>query len=242
MIKILWKQVYETNEFNDKQWILILYDISANHYVGLPVYSKKQNDSIYLESINKYVIPSEIKDYNRSKMIRPIYKNGKPIKVVSQEFQSLFKHCKFNVVRHLEKNIENGPDGISYAKWCKYQLLLNNNSEIPELKQNSIYWVNLGYNIGSELRKIRPAILWRSSKDKSIWTIIPLSTKCNKDNYYFHVDLECIAEGTAKIESLMNYSYKRIIEPYFSNGTLAILTNKDYKNISKAISQFYLFR
>ena len=41
MLTINYKQIYETIENNTKEWILIIYDISANHYVGIPVYSKK---------------------------------------------------------------------------------------------------------------------------------------------------------------------------------------------------------
>lgn len=48
-----------------KQWVLILYDISQNHYVGIPVYSENKDNSVYLKSINKYAVLSEIDDYNR---------------------------------------------------------------------------------------------------------------------------------------------------------------------------------
>lgn len=62
------------------------------------------------------------------------------------------------------------------------------------------------------------------------------------DEYYFHYDLECIYEGSAKIENMMNYSCKRIIAPYFSKGKLAILTMNDYNEIRKIISKYYLFK
>lgn len=100
----------------------------------------------------------------------------------------------------------------------------------------------MGYNVGSELRKLRPAILWRATKDKKIWTMIPLTTKKRKDNYYFHYDLECLSEGSVKIENLMNYSVKRIIAPYYSKHRLAIITQNDYKNIAKIIEKYYLFK
>lgn len=41
---------------------------------------------------------------------------------------------------------------------------------------------------------------------------------------------------------MMNYSYKRIIAPYFSKHKLAILTNNDYENIKKIIEKYYLFK
>ncbi len=68
MLTINFKQVYETNEKVDKEWILIIYDISANHYVGMPVYSKEKEGCIYCNSINKYVDINKIADYNMSKV------------------------------------------------------------------------------------------------------------------------------------------------------------------------------
>lgn len=38
MLKINYKQVYEVQENKKNEWILIVYSISANHYVGVPIY------------------------------------------------------------------------------------------------------------------------------------------------------------------------------------------------------------
>lgn len=243
MLTINYKQIYETKEFGIKQWILILYDISANHYVGIPVYSKEKDDCIYLNSIKKYVDVNKISDYNRTKMIKCIYQNNKPLKLSKKDFNRLLTICKEAIIGFLNNDIPNDINGISYLKWCKDKYNLNSrNIEVDKLKQNGIYWINMGVNVGSELRKLRPAILWRATGDKKTWTIIPLTTKKRNDNYYFHYDLECLSEGSAKIENIMNYSYKRIIAPYFSKNKLAILTEKDYKEISKIISKYYLFK
>ena len=56
MLKINYRQIYETNENVTKEWVLIIYDISANHYVGMPVYSNKKNGCLYCNSINKYIL------------------------------------------------------------------------------------------------------------------------------------------------------------------------------------------
>ena len=203
MLTINFKQIYETNERVDKEWVLIIYDISANHYVGMPVYSKEKEGCIYCNSINKYVDVNKIADYNRSKMNRCIYVHGKPLKLTKKDFNLILQ---------------------------------------DKLIQNAIYWVDFGIGIGSELRKLRPAILWRPTSYKKLWTMIPLTTKRRTDKYYFHYDLECLAEGTAKIENMMNLSAKRILAPYFSKDKLAIITKKDYSEIKKAISKYYLFK
>lgn len=243
MIKINYKQVYETNEFDVKDWILILYDISANHYVGIPIYTNEINNSIYLKSIAKYADINNIRDYNKSKINRCIYKDKKPLKISNGDYNKLIIASKDSLIHFLDNNVSVDIDGISYLKWCRDKYKLNNEDiKLNKLKQNGIYWVNMGVNVGSELRKLRPVILWRATSDKKTWTMIPLTTKKRNDNYYFHYDLECLNEGSAKIENMMNYSYKRILAPYYSKDKLAIITKKDYENIANIISKYYLFK
>ena len=173
-------------------------------------------------------------------MTRPIYRKGKPLTITEKEYIELLTRCKESLIEYLNINIKNNVDGISYLKWCRDKHIINAKDIEPDkLKQNGIYWINMGYNIGSELRKLRPAILWRPTGDKKTWTMIPLTTKKRNDNYYFHYDLECLSEGSAKLENMMNYSYKRIIAPYFSKHKLAILTRNDYEKIKK---KYYLFK
>ena len=50
----------------------------------------------------------------------------------------------------------------------KLDLINKNNDDTTSLKVGVIYWVDLGYNIGSELRKLRLAILWRSASNKKM--------------------------------------------------------------------------
>lgn len=243
MLKINFKQIYETSEKIDKEWILIIYDISANHYVGMPIYSKEREGCIYCKSIEKYANVNKIADYNKSKMSRCIYDHGKPIKLSKKDFNLILKESKNSLINFLSKNVDSDIKGISYIKWCRDKYIMNQkDTEEQELIQKAIYWVDFGIGVGSEIRKLRPAILWRPAGDKKLWTMIPLTTKRKADKYYFHYDLECLNDGTAKIENMMNLSAKRILTPYYSKGKLAIITKKDYNEIKKAISKYYSFK
>jgi len=221
---------------------LILYDISKNHYVGLPVYDQKQKKSIFIKSINKYIVLDEITDYNRSSIKRCIYIKGKPLKINNTEFNDILYKTKDFFLNYVKNNTDNTIDGISYNKWCrdKLKLIKTENNKI-DLKVGAICWVNLGYNIGNELRKLRPAILWRSSSNKKMWTIIPLTSKHKDDNYYFHYDLESENLGTARVENLINVSSNRIKEPYFIKNKIATITKKDNDAILKIIKKYYAF-
>ena len=175
-------------------------------------------------------------------MRRCIYKDGKPLKISQKDFNCVLSESKQSLIEFLN-NIKTDIEGINYIKWCRDKYILNEKEILDtNLRQNGIYWVNFGVGVGSELRKLRPAILWRSTKSKNLWTMIPLTTKKRNDNYYFHCDLECLAEGTAKIENMMNLSSKRVLAPYFSKDKLSILSKNDYEQISNAISQYYLFK
>lgn len=243
MLTINWKQVYEFNLNDNKKWILILYDISQNHYVGAPIYNDEKDNRIYLKSINKYVALDEIDDYNHSNIKKCVYIKGKPLKITNKEFDNILLKSKISFLNYVKDNTNNEPDGISYNKWCKNKLeLINkNNDNTSSLKVGAIYWINLGYNIGSELRKLRPAILWRSAANKKMWTAIPLTSKHKDDNYYFHYDLTDKKLGTAKLENLINISSNRIKEPYYINNKIATITKKDNDAILKIIKRYYAF-
>lgn len=242
MLTINWKQIYEIKVNNNTQWILILYDVSKNHYVGVPVYNTITENSILIKSINKYLILDEINDFNRSNIKRCVYIKGKPLKIKDSEFNDILLKCKINFCDYIKNNTQNTPDGISYNKWCKDKLILmNKKNKNYNLKVGAICWIDLGYNIGNELRKLRPAILWRSSSNKEMWTVIPLTSKRKGDNYYFHYDMEDASLGTARIENLINISSNRIREPYFVNNKIAIITKNDNDSILQIIKKYYAF-
>ena len=153
------------------------------------------------------------------------------------------KLLKESLLQKLSSKIDyNNIEKINYLKWC-YDKLLLNDSPIRNsiLKRGSIYWVDFGQNVGSELRKLRPAILWRSSSDKKMWTVIPLSSKCYNDKYYFHCDIHNLPYSTAKLESMANFSYKRIKEPFFHKKKIAHLSEEDYANILISLKKYYAF-
>lgn len=155
----------------------------------MPVHNYEKKSSIYLKSINKYVVLEEITDYNRSNIKNCAYIKEKSIKITDKEFEDILLKSKISFLNYVRYNTNNDLDGISYSKWFKdkLQIINKNDPDIDSLKVGAIYWVNLGYNIGSELIKLRPAILSRSTSNKRMWTVLPLTSKHKNDNYYFHM-------------------------------------------------------
>ena len=96
----------------------MLYDISKNHYVGLPVYGEKKKNSIFIKSIEKYVVIDEITDYSRSSIKRCIYIKGKPLKINDNELNDILCKSKDSLLNYVKNNTDNPADGRSYNKWC----------------------------------------------------------------------------------------------------------------------------
>lgn len=237
------QNIYEIIENGTRKHILIVYNISGNHYVGLTVYTNESSTYNYVDSINRFIDINDLKDYSKQSIIGLVYVKGNFLRINDFDFSNILKLLKESLIKKLYnktnyKNIEN----LKYIKWCYDKLLLDSEDlSIYTLKPNSICWIDFGQNIGSELRKLRPAILWRSSSDKKMWTVIPLSSKCYNDKYYFHCDISTLPHSTAKIECLANFSYKRIREPFFYNNKIAHLSKEDYNHILSSLKKYYTF-
>lgn len=102
-----------------------------------------------------------------------VYIKGKFLKVNNKEFYNILKILKEALILKIDNEIDyKNIEDLKYLKWCYDKLLLDTtNKSVSHLKSGSICWVDFGQNIGSELRKLRPAILWCSSSDKKMWTV-----------------------------------------------------------------------
>ena len=65
------QNIYEISENEHKKFVLILYNIYNNHYVGLTIHATKQsNDFIYIKSINKFIDINDLQEYSRKNIKR----------------------------------------------------------------------------------------------------------------------------------------------------------------------------
>lgn len=65
------KNIYEIVEQGIKKHIVIIYNISENHYVGLNIYNNEYNNFLYPKSINKFVDINSLREYSRNNICRP---------------------------------------------------------------------------------------------------------------------------------------------------------------------------
>ena len=64
------QNIYEVVENNIKKHILIIYNISENHYVGLTVHTIRSDNLAYIESINRFIDINDLQEYTKKNIKR----------------------------------------------------------------------------------------------------------------------------------------------------------------------------
>lgn len=64
------KNIYEIIENGTKKHILIIYNISQNHYVGLSIHNTKLTNFKYLKSIDRFVDIDSLQEYSKRNIKR----------------------------------------------------------------------------------------------------------------------------------------------------------------------------
>lgn len=64
------QNIYEVVENNIKKHILIIYNISENHYVGLTVNTTETANLTYIESINRFIDINDLQEYTKQNIKR----------------------------------------------------------------------------------------------------------------------------------------------------------------------------
>ena len=118
---------------------------------------------------------------------------------------------------------------------------------LPGIKIHSIYWAELGRNVGSELEKLRPVLIFRKLISKkqindSSVIVIPVSSKLTCQRYKSNYPV--IINGKTnyiKVNDMRRISIKRLAQPYKdSNGNVVVLSDKDIANIKEIIRNYYV--
>lgn len=64
------QNIYEVIQNGHKKHILTIYNISANHYVGISVHTIKSQNFIYIKSIDRFIDINDLQEYNKTNIKR----------------------------------------------------------------------------------------------------------------------------------------------------------------------------
>lgn len=90
-LEIHFKNVYTPKSHKN---ILIIYNISAKHFIGIELIKEKEKNLNYLKSINFYYNIENIKEYKYNEFTNALYIKGKPVKIKDNEFKIISTEIK----------------------------------------------------------------------------------------------------------------------------------------------------
>lgn len=64
------QNIYEVIQNGTKKHILIIYNISKNHYVGITVHTIDAEQYTYVQSIDRFIDINDLQEYNRKNIKR----------------------------------------------------------------------------------------------------------------------------------------------------------------------------
>lgn len=237
--------------FNNNE-ILILTSESDESFRGMPVHKLDENTPVStfkLDEIKRYINFNNVITVYMKDFTGYVFNKKKHLKISTARLNFLVSMCILDDYEYIidesnpTNNYETLINKLKFSSWTKTKFNYNfkNSKSKNIINQSQIYWCDLGFNVGSELNKLRPCIIWKYISNRNNVTVIPLTTKKYNDKYYFHYDINVGEKSTARIENLINISTLRVVEPYYYKNKPVKITLKDKENIIEIIKKYYTF-
>lgn len=221
---------------------------------------------ITISGMNKVAYPLDAFEINEELIGKQLSLKGKRITISYEEYLNISesvisKLCNkiFNTYHQLgsirRMNIQNidysiTEDYYKYITWFEHKTNIQFHKSIkrnPGLIKWGLYYIEIGENVGSELHKLRPAIIFRkniSNKNPSdsSYIVIPITSKTRASRYYFNVPITVNGDvNYAKLNDIRRISVKRVVRPLYDKNGKTIVLNAAEKQSIKNNLKLYLF-
>lgn len=218
-------------------------------------------DSVPLSTVEQYANPLAYKEIFTDDLIQQIFIKSAPARITQSEFiqihqkilNLLFQEFRSSVDTYMS-TLDLFEKTYQFIKWQqrKYTISIPSYMDNLQVYENAIYWADIGINVGSELNKRRPVLIWKKRINHkrnadSSFIVIPITSKSKGGKYYMNVP---VMIGTKqcylRIEDMRRINIRRIISPITDKtqpqkNRLIFIDNITRNQIKNAIKQFYIF-
>ncbi|MCD5382562.1 type II toxin-antitoxin system PemK/MazF family toxin [Candidatus Gracilibacteria bacterium] len=158
-----------------------------------------------------------------------------------KKFEEKFLLFKINFFELF--NIKDKKNIFNFLNWFNDKIIINFNKNTPnlKLKKGEIYFINLGINIGSELNKQRPCLIfsdWFFNNGKTV-VIIPLkSYEGKKYNKNINIFIKKSKINNLKENSMADLSGIRQVSKKRIGLFIGNIEEGDLLKINKKLTKF----
>ena len=225
-----------------------------------------EDGDFFARMLNKVLYPEKTFEISRHAIISELRLKGKPCKVAYSTYLEVseivltkllrktdatyhqLSHDRFSNIS--QENYILTEDYYKYLTWFdfKTKLQFQKNLKVqPGIILYGVYWAELGRNIGSELEKLRPVLIYKKCVSKenpnlSSYIVIPITSKLTAEKYWNNYRIS-MDEKTCfvKTNDMQRISVKRIVKPFIlKSGDPLVLSDHDIRNIKDIIKRYYV--
>lgn len=250
--------VYRYKENEQTPLCIYLCDTQARNRIVIIPLTEKQTEYTYKLSVTRqYADLDNYREINISAVTSALFLNSKPVRIPEHDLNFIRQYVLHDLMKQICDDITKRNTSqflfesiYQFLNWKHQKLLLN----ITEYKsrttifENGIYWVSLGINVGAELNKHRPVLVWkkRCGGDQEAnfsYIVIPITSKEKSQKYYMNVPININGKNCyLRIEDMRRISIRRFTRPFLDgNNQIIFISDEKRKEIMTAIKQFYIF-
>lgn len=269
-VKLFPKNIYVYNKPDDTKGLCVYIcdtDNSNEIIVGsIEDVNPLNNNYLKMDNgLKKVLYLDRYLTLKTSQIEAPFYFSGKPSTINSEEFlhltTSVYKLMILNFQMKIEKLSNNNfYDGkleditlpekiIKLLNWNlkKSDLRFTTKSNNIVVMEHCIYFAYLGTNIGCEIEKLRPVLIWRkhinkqNSLDDSFY-VFPITSKSQRKSYSTNIEIDINGKKNfIKLNQGKVISRQRIYKIYENrdNGKVYKINNSTIEKIKNSLKEYF---
>jgi mRNA-degrading endonuclease toxin of MazEF toxin-antitoxin module len=250
--------IYRYKEKGGSPLCIYLCDTQIkNRILIIPLTANGSGNVYKLSVTNQYADLDNYKEINKASITSALFLNSKPVQIPDTDLKTIQSYVIDNLMNKICADSHKSNSSLQlfesiyqFLKWKHQKFLLN---FLPFAKkttvyENGLYWASLGVNVGSELNKNRPVLIWKkrcSGTDESNYSYIaiPITSKAKSKRYYMNVPVDINGQVCyLRIEDMRRINIRRISRPILdTNNNIIFIDNSKRKEIMEAIEKFYIF-
>lgn len=250
--------IYRYKYNKDTPLCIYLCDTQSKNRILIVPLTDSSEGNVYKLSVTKqYADLDKYLEISVDNIVSALYLNSKLVQVPNADLAVIHRSILNNLMEKITADVHsiNTANTLfeslyQFIKWKHQKLSLNFTTYKTKTKvyENAIYWAMLGANVGSELNKSRPVLVWKKrskgdNEENYSYIIIPITSKEKSKRYYMNVPVDINGrECYLRIEDMRRISIKRFTRPILDDKNKIIFISDDKrKEIIEAIKRFYIF-
>lgn len=250
--------IYRYTDNGKSPLCIYLCDTQAkNRILIMPLTSEGSEHTYKLSVTKQYADLANYKEINKDSLVSALFLNSKPVKISISDLTVI----QVYIIKSILDSVCNSAFAnntsfqmfeiiYQFLVWKRQKFLLNvlPYKKKTDVYENGIYWASLGVNVGSELNKNRPVLIWKkrcsgSDEQDYSYIVIPITSKNKGKKYYMNVPVEINGSTSyLRIEDMHRVNIKRISRPILDqNKKIVFINSEKRKEIISAIERFYIF-